>query len=247
MMEQYEDLFKSNEELVELVADTWKARGFYPSTLAQKINIFFVAKAYKSLRAVLHLCRQGYGEDAGIILRSLFEIQVNAWYIGDDEDRAQRYADFDAVYAYRLLEEPVFDYLSDKLNEDRVREIREECEKAQAKHNYKGSVSWSGKSIKTMAEDVGLGGGYASLYVLMSQLTHSTAGVMRDYVQEDIQTSVIRVKLLPSDNLIREDLLNTLPLMLNVVKQWDMQFNLGIENRIAEIDSRIVELNAKYV
>jgi len=70
---------------------------------------------------------------------------------------------------------------------------------------------------------------------------------MRDYVQEDIQTSVIRVKLLPSDNLIREDLLNTLPLMLNVVKQWDMQFNLGIENRIAEIDSRIVELNAKYV
>jgi len=128
-----------------------------------------------------------------------------------------------------------------------MRKRREGYDKAQEMHKYKGRISWSGKPLKVMAEEVGLSEGYSSVYVLMSQLTHTTAGAMLDYIQTDKGGSVSGVKLSPSDNLIREVLLSAVPPMLNIVKQWHKQFNLGIEAKIMEIDGRLIELQAKYV
>jgi len=251
MIKQHEDLFKLNEELAELVADTFGARDFHPSTQAQINILFFVTKGYKSLRAILLLCRHGYGEDAGILLRSLFEIAVNAWYIKDNEELAKRYGDFIEIHVHELLEDLTFEFVRERISEDKMRERREGYDKAQEMHKYKGRISWSGKTLKVMAEEVGLSEGYSSVYVLMSQLNHTTAGAMLDYIQTDKQTdkggSVSGVKLLPSDNLIREVLLSAVPPMLNIVKQWHKQFNLGIEAKIMEIDSRLIELQAKYV
>lgn len=246
-MKQYEDLFKVNEELAELVADTFGTRDFQPKTYARTIIIFFVAKAYRTLRAISYLCSRGYGEDAGILLRSLFEIVVNALYIEDNEELAQRYADFEAIYVYRLSVDPALKGVYKSLSEDKVREIGEDYKRAQDKHKYKDKRNWSGKPIKKMAEKVGLGEAYAYLYVLMSQLTHSTVDSSRYYLQEDKVRSVVRVKLSPSYNLIPEDLLTAGALMLYIVRQWSNQFNLGIETKIQEIDIRLQELKEKYV
>ena len=247
MIEKYKDLFKLNGELAKLVADIWETADFQPETYAQVVIFFFLAKAYKTIQAILLLCRQGYGEDAGILLRSLFEIGVNAWYIADNEELAQRYLDYKAIQVHRLLEDPSWGFILGEVGKDKVREIRERCEEAQAKHKYGKSISWSGKSMKEMAEAVDLGPTYSSIYVIMSQLNHPSAGTMLDYVQMDKEGLVTGVKLSPSDNLIREVLLGTVPLLLNVVKQWRMQFNLGIETKIMEIDSRIMEMEVKYV
>lgn len=246
-MERYADLFKVNEELAELVDDVFKARSFHAKTQAQTIIIFFVAKAYKTLRAILHLCGQGYGEDAGILLRSLFEIAVNALYIKDDEELAQRYVDFEAIYVYNLSVDPALQDVYKRLSEDKLAQICEEAWRAQEKHGYKDKHRWSGKSMGRMAKEVGLGKEYASFYVLMSQLTHSTAGSARYYMQEDKDSSVVGVKLSPSDKLVREDLLTAGALVLGIVRRWNEQFNLGIETKIAEIDNRLIELKDRYV
>lgn len=248
-MEKYEDLFKLNEELGELVTDVFKARDFQPKTYAQSLIIFFVAKAYKTLRAIVLICRRGYGEDAGILLRSLFEITVNALYIKDNEELAHRYADFEAIYVQRLSEDAILkkEIYEKELSQDQLHEIREAAERARIKHGYKDDYRWSRKSIKKMAHEVGLELAHAYFYDIMSQLVHSTVGSVRYYVQEDKVSSVNRVKLSPSDKLIPEDLLTACALMLYIVRQWSNQCNLGIETKIQEIDIRLQELKENYV
>lgn len=67
---------------------------------------------------ILLLCRHGYGEDAGILLRSLFEIAVNAWYIKDNEELAKRYGDFIEIHVHELLEDLTFEFVHERISED---------------------------------------------------------------------------------------------------------------------------------
>lgn len=247
MIKQYEDLFKLNEELAELVTDIFKTRDFKPKTYARTLIIFFVAKAYKTLRAILHLCSQGYGEDAGILLRSLFETAVNALYIKDNEELAQRYIGFEARRVYKLSQMPVLKDVYGRLTEDELGQIYEDYKKAQEKYKYTSNINWSGKSLEEMAKAVGYERLYNYVYRFLSQITHSTAGSVGHYVKPDPDRPVTKVKLSPSDNLIPEDMLTAGALMVDIARLWSNQFNLGMEAKIEEINTRLKELKEKNV
>lgn len=248
MMGKYEELFKLNEELARLVIDTFGTREFHTDTQAQTVILFFVAKAYKTHQAILHLCRQGYGEDAGILLRSLFELAVNALYIKDNAELAQKYVDFEAIYVQRFLEDPNLKNRYMQVSENKLAETSEAAQRAREKHGYKGKNRWSGKTIREMAEEVGLGGeAYASFYVLVSQLVHSTIGSATYYVKPYPNRSAKRLMLSPTDNLIQGDLLTAGFLTLDILMQWSKQFDLGIETKISELRNKLIELKEKYV
>src|ERR1700730_2097772 len=55
-----------------------------------------IGKSYKTHVSILMLACNGYGEDALILIRSLFELVVNTIFILKDEKgaRAQRYFDY---------------------------------------------------------------------------------------------------------------------------------------------------------
>ena len=246
-MGKYEDLFKANEELAELVEDIWKTRALALKTQAQIINVFFIVKACKTLRAILHLCRLGYGEDAGILLRSLFELAVNSIYIGDNDELAQKYMDFEAVYLDGLTRGAAPNYMNEIFSADKLAEIAEAAEKARRKHQYKSKHSWSSMGMKKMAIEADLGKDYAYFYPLVSELVHSTMGSSRHYIKIDPDSRLVSVMLSPSNNLMPQVLLTSGFLMVGIAGQWNSQFELGIENQTKDIINRLMELKEEHV
>src|SRR5205823_3697770 len=60
----------------------------------------------KTHAATLALCRSGYGVDASILVRSLFELALDMLYLEQDQtgELAQRYVDHDWVIRYQMLQ-----------------------------------------------------------------------------------------------------------------------------------------------
>lgn len=60
---------------------------------------FTIGRAFKTYEAIGNLCRGGYGEDAFMLTRTLFELMVTVIYIFQDttDDRLIRYVSHDWV------------------------------------------------------------------------------------------------------------------------------------------------------
>ncbi|MBA7535786.1 hypothetical protein ES705_28044 [subsurface metagenome] len=79
------------------------------------ISLLF-SKTFKTYKSINILCKEGYGQDAGILLRSLFEIYVNITYISKDEPEkmAKRYYEYSYIGKKHLVE------LSDRHNLEKI-------------------------------------------------------------------------------------------------------------------------------
>jgi len=233
-MKEYADpeLIKLNEDICKLVDDTF-TRKLTLSTEAKQITAIGLAKAYKTLQAILLLCKAGYGQDAGILLRSLFNLTVNVLYINKDPvNRAKRYIGYGNILRQKIAKTPTLSDIMGKLDECTLNEIDREVERAKETYKYNRS-GWSDKSIKDMAKEVGLESGYDTAYVLMSSIEHSDARSADHYVS--IGPTGVTLDPSPSTRYIRENLLTAAPLMLIMVDQWKDVFNLGIEAKIKEL------------
>ena len=82
--EKYSDLFYFNEDLrviIEPVLDNHPE----PKTPKQFFLLYALAKSHKTQAAILLLSEKGFGQDAGILARSIFESAITALYIAKDE------------------------------------------------------------------------------------------------------------------------------------------------------------------
>ena len=73
--QNHKELFDFNEELRKIV-DGVMGKEFHKITPKVALTTFALGKAYKTHGAVLFLCAQGYGEDAAILTRSLFDLSI---------------------------------------------------------------------------------------------------------------------------------------------------------------------------
>jgi hypothetical protein len=121
----------------------------------KKINWFIAlmfAKAIKTHSALILLCRQGYGEDAFILARSLFEVVLDVAYIlkEDTEKRLSRYFDFFSKISSDRIER-VSEILPSELagesalDKNLKQKIHDKAAQVQEKHKYDRSENWSDK------------------------------------------------------------------------------------------------------
>jgi len=171
-----------------------------------------MGKGYKTHRAMLILAQRGYGEDASILLRTLFELAVDARYVAQAprSERALRWLDYDWVERYELYRVPVSDpFLRDlksavEAGDSTPVEVKRQAARVQREWGFwrkelpNGELlhpkSWSGDSVAGLAKQVGWGSIYNTLYKLTSMLVHHSPRTANGYL-ERVGDRFIRVKV----------------------------------------------------
>ena len=253
----YGALFSFNKELKDVVDDIFKKKCKVdePKTA---LASFSLGKAYKTHDAIMILCAEGYGEDAAILVRSMFELLITLLYILKDptDERVYRYYSYDWV-----LRKKMFDYAKTKPDlvkemEDRVanpkvgdtnvEEVMKTAIEVQDKYKYTRS-GWSDKTIYDMAVEVGRVDNYKTIYALQSQIAHTAVRVMNDYVKES--GSGLNIMVGPGLNWIENDLVALFDFYYSIIGECDKLFQFDFDKRLDDIAKRYLafvgEINNK--
>jgi len=143
-------------------AEAWKnrPRGSASGGKQYKSLIFAIfARATLTYRAILHLCRGGYTDQADMLTRSLFEDMAIAHWVslpdhqGEVADLLQEHNDFSRLLAADSLAKHV-DWLGETFEADDIEQLekkRDEYEKLFGKY---GERSWVGKSLHQVLGEI---------------------------------------------------------------------------------------------
>ncbi|MBI4185493.1 hypothetical protein HY524_00395 [Candidatus Berkelbacteria bacterium] len=192
------------------------------------VALYFLAKTLKSVAAIHILASNGYGEDAGILARSLFEIWLNFEYIimNESQDRASRFIQNSAITRERDLrgldsgQHPIARQIDTLVRED----IARGAEQARLLHDFaKGEPTWSGQSVREMAEEVDKQkqdsnksalNDYLVEYRFLSDHAHANAPASKSYVFESDKG--LLVSYLPSAYMVPEALLTATDRLIRI-------------------------------
>ena len=203
---------------------------------------FFAAKAIKTFRAIQCLIENGYGEDAAVIIRCQFELVVNFLFISKEQrdKRAKKYINYCRILEKEFLNEISHSNLFGEIVQEMPKERKEKIERAYEEHekSYRNKRKWSGKSIKDMANNIGLGG-YYTLYKLWSNYVHTNVECSKDYIEED--DNIIKYKIGISDNLIRQHIVANGNFLLRILVQLNDIFHLDQVDIITEAENKFVK------
>lgn len=257
LYDQHKTLFELNKELRDIIGEMIN-RDLPFKNSKHFLAGFALGKAYKTHGVVLGVCEDGYGEDAAVLVRTIFDLLINLLYITKDETegRITRYLDHDWIlrqktYEYaktkpelvKIMEERALNPLPTDTSPE---EIEKRAKEAQEKHKY-NNVSWSDKSIRAMSEEVGRLDAYLTVYRLQSQITHTATRVINDYVK--IGKKGFTVEIGPSENWISESLVSVFDFLYSIAGEYDKMLELGFDKRLDAVAEKWVnqvdDLNKK--
>lgn len=246
-------LFSFHEEIRQIVdsvvAREYKKKGRSEiKELRSFFSYFCVAKAYKTHRAILILCNNGYGEDAAILTRSLFDLLIVMKYILRDNtgQMIKRYMDYDWVIRQNAFEyskhNPVFKKaiedrrINPKEQDETPERIAEKAKEAMDTYDYERRYAWSDKSINQMAKEVGRGQPYKTVYNLTSQLAHSAPRTINDYIK--LYGEKLIAETGPTKNWVEETLVASFDFFISIFKEYDKENGSTFQKKLLDIDKR---------
>jgi|SRR5579859_3456297 len=248
---KYRTFFQYNEELHALV-DACFNKDLPLRNPRDAVVSMFMAKAFKTHNALLHLCRSGFGEDASILSRSLFEMMITLLYLLRDptDERAFRYFAFNWI-----LQKRMFDAIKDDLegitaldermkhpkkNDVTLDEVERNAAEAEKKYHFGKSDNWANKGIHEMARAIGQEKAYKTAYRLQCQLAHSSPRSMTNYtVSEDGGNIVLAVD--DPFNWVQESLITGFGYFSQIVEAFDIQFKLGLEKNLQTLVNKYAD------
>lgn len=240
---KYQQLFSFNEELRKLIEENWD-KTVAIKTPTEAIVVFALTKAHKTHKASLILCNQGFGQDAAILVRSLFELAVICGYITKDktENKALRYINYDWISRKKM-----FTYVQSKehlvklIKEERpetdkiIEDVLKYSKEADEDFGYK-YFGWSDKQLSEMSNETGLGDIYKTVYVLQSQLAHSNPRVVNEYVREDNDKFIYDVDT--NERWVTETLVTAFHFYYLIAAHWNEVFNIGLNPNFDNLTKR---------
>lgn len=246
---KYKPLLLVNEKLNKIAGEVIAIK--YSNASAKSIfSAYAIAKAYKSHKAAVILCRKGYGEDAAIISRSMFELLINFLYIlKDDSDyRVNRYMDYDwilrnNIYKYAKTKESMVKMMeareaTQSTGIDTREKIEAKAKKVQEKYKYNNS-GWSDKSLRDMSSDVGRSDEYSTIYKLHSQIAHNATRNVNDYLRAS--ETGFKVNVRPSENWVGESLISVFDSLCSIVGEYNKLNKTGFEAKLDKLIGRWVK------
>jgi len=241
--EKYVDLFYFNEELrsiIESVLDKHPE----PKNLKQSFLLYALAKSHKTQAAILFLSEKGFGQDAGILARSMFELAITALYIAKDDTGkvVERFFDYDWIMRANM-----YDFVSEEMRYEEefekkdpvgtiIKDVLEEAEKIKKKYRNINNVRWSEESFKEMARKVGRLDLYQKAYTLQCNLAHPNPRNMNDYFSES--EGRLEVRAGPDDKWISESLVMAFDSFVNIISVWNKEFEFGLETKLDDLVKR---------
>lgn len=251
LREQYKILFGYNDELrtiVESVLDHHR----HPQNLREGFLLFAFGKAYKTHAAILILCAQGYGEDASVLARTLFELAISSHYIHSDGTgrNALRFFEYDWVirekmYARLSKSDELKKAFEKRLANSKAGDISVDDIMREAKRVRDGYTKdergkgWSGKTMKEMAEIVGRSDAYETAYFLQCNIAHSAVSTAQEYMREDGEE--ISMDVSPNENWVPQTLVMSIDFFLGIVEAWNAAFGLNLEDKLDDFKNRYTQ------
>lgn len=230
-------LFNFNQRLNKIVVDRAHAILQFKNTKSNFFIASIIGKAIKTHSAILMLCINGYGEDASVLTRSLFEMLLDVKYIlkENTEERLSRYWDHNwkikELYLQALSKHfGNAGYDEAQVNEDEREKIIGEAARVKQKNNYKGN-GWSDKNRREMAKDVGMLADYDITYKMMSGLTHTDSLGLDSYASLDKNGNPF-INMEPSDKYVNETLVSAFEYFFNLVDKWNELLELAMDDDI---------------
>lgn len=247
LSKRFSELFQFIDRIIRNAPDA--VTGQRIDSLAKAVVLYHYVRSIKLLQGIYTLCESGNGIEAAILLRSLVNLYINLEWLTqkDIDNRMTRFAEFDVIYKKQTM---------DRLKESRLPENKvrsddysvhdQEFEKIKAKYNLKSRdlFNWSGKSIRLMAEDVGLEQDYYVVYGYLSRIEHTSPSSVRGYLDDSIE-GVISISVGPSEDYVEISLITSPQYFLPLKRITFETFGLGTE----EIENDYVllrELDKKH-
>ena len=254
---KYKALLSFNQELRTL-ADKMLDKSQKMVGPRDMFTAFAIGKGYKTHGAVLLLGKQGYGEDASILARSLFDLLINLLYIQADQTdgRAYRYFQYDwilrkKIFTYALGKAEIMDKIQERTINPRpddatIQEVEEQAKLSQEKNNYT-ERGWSDKSLHDMAQEVGRIDAYKTVYRLQCQLDHNATRSVNEYAKQSQDGIVFEVG--QSGNWVEESLVIAFDFYYSILVAFNSHFKAGFGKEISDLENRYVaelsEINKK--
>ena len=243
MINIFPDLILLNNNLDSLL-DTQLATGLTYSEPKQLFTTFVLAKGRRTHEAITLLCQSGFGEDAFMLSRTLFELLVIFLYILADatDKKLTRYMEYDHITRKKL-----YDHIATRpelLKDERATpEIFQQIQSAydDVKENYEKPFTWSDKTIAKMSKDVGREEDYKTAYKIQCMLSHSESRSMNEYFKEDDDGSLV-IDIGAKTNLIEESLVKNFDFFFSVLERADKIFVFGLEKEFEKISKKYIDL-----
>jgi len=210
---------------------------------------FVVGKSYKTHGAVLLLSKNGFGEDASILTRSIYENMVTLLHILQDEtdEQAYRYFDYDWILREKMFKsvagkQEIMDKVLErernpKPEDTTIQEVKKHADIVRKRYGYKNN-RWSDKSLYEMAKDVGRLDAYRTVYRLQCQLSHSLSRSLNEYAKPDQSGVVLDVG--QSENWVEESLVAAFDFYFSILSAYNSHFDLGFEDKFEDLENRFV-------
>lgn len=216
-----------------------------PQSEKDGVVLFAMVKSDKTLNAILLLCKKGFGEDATILSRSLFEIYWNLEYILSVKNNslAKRFWEYDWVVRKEMYDyiknEPQFQqYLLDGESGNIIREVNDKSDEMQAKYDFKRPFGWSPVSIRKMAEDLGHDSIYKTAYKIQCSLSHFSPRAANEYFKENGDGTLF-LDAGPSENLVDVSLYSSGLIYLTILKIFNNHFSKDFDQQLNEVEEEI--------
>lgn len=203
-------------------------------------------KGLKTHLAIENLLEAGFFQDSFILLRSLLEIIINLEYIKrNPQDRVKLYLEFDYITRKRLLDagRKVYgDKFPGSEKDDEIKELESNYQRV--KNEYPKKYQWSGRSIKEMASEVGLGDLYDLIYSHLSTYVHSSASSHSSIIRNESEG--LRIIIIPEqeDHSEIEKVIHfTCVFTLMLIKLYQEIFSLEYSKEVAEIEKKFKSMD----
>lgn len=208
---------------------------------------FLFVKSYKTAGAVLLLCRNGYQEDALILVRSIFESALWVLYIFKDgknvEEKARAFIYRATIERAKKIREVYEQHQEEDQLKRQLEELLHETERevSKIKEEYQGRahlLKYGKKNVKELAAETGMVYLYPTFYWESSLYSHSASGSSVPFVIESEKH--LHFLAAPADDRTPDVILSLCDFFLRIIKAFDSYFGFEAANFLsakrAELD-----------
>lgn len=242
---KFNSLFVVNDKLKKLAKEMVDLQPLIDNPKSGVVA-HMMAKGFKTYGVILNLCKNGYGEDAQMLARTLFDAYLIAATVMEDktDKTAIQYLNFDDFTRLKM-----FNYVKDKdiykkkfeqrknnpkPKQESIKEVEERTIKWLEEYGKDFKYRWHvGKTTGELAKAVNMESYFQTAYNLQSQLVHSLARTGDFYLVDD--GNRLWMKTEPGEVAVDLALVSSFNIFLGLALAFDEQFNLGHEEEIKKL------------
>lgn len=238
-------LFVPNYDLRHLV-EKMIALKHLVNTPKDGVACFILAKTFKTHGVAVHLSKNGFSEDADMLIRTLFDalLIITACLQDETEETALKYMRFDDTIRAKMFtslkNQPKYKELFEerlknpKPENESINEIEARAENWRQEYGGDYWQRWhSGNTTGQLAEQVEMAPYFRTAYSLQSQLTHSLPRAMNFYLAQ--QDGEIVIDIEPKERGVDMSLAAAFNMLVVVADKFNDHFHLGFDEEIKKL------------